>query len=246
MSEKPQKGLVAVQFWPGDRPKALRLANFLADLEPVKRQDTDFLFVARFDSGHDPATVKKVSGRFNTHLLTTTSRAAGHPWGSWVLWFSAVEWFYNMRRGRKIPDYKWIFPFEADCCPTSKNWLSEMHAEWDRLNSPNKVYIVGAETYHYHHHANGNLMCSGDMDWLTWLVKGVTVSGVPAKEAWDIYLFPKFARWGVEFSPRMWNCCGRATLDEDTFKYCLREHSFVHGVKDDSLYRMARRQFLGR
>jgi hypothetical protein len=26
----------------------------------------------------------------------------------------------------------------------------------------------------------------------------------------------------------------------------LREHSFVHGIKDDSLYRMARRQFLGR
>jgi len=241
-----EKGLLAIQFWPGDRAKALRLANFIADLEPAKRADTDFLFVARFDSGHDPGTVAKVSKKFNVHQLTTNARGTGHPWGSWVLWFSTIEWFYHMNGSKNFPRYKWIFPFEADCIPTSKNWISEIHSEWERLNGIRKTFIMGAETFHYHHHANGNLVCSADPDWLTWLVKGIQVTGVPANDAWDIYLFPKFSRWGVSFSTRLWNCCGMPSMNEDIFQYCLREHSFVHGVKDDSLYKMARRQFLGR
>lgn len=240
------KALIAVQFWAGDRAKALRLAKFIADLEPTKRLDTDFLFVARFDTEHDAGTIHHVSSKFNVHKLTTTSRATGHPWGSWVLWFSALEWFYHMKRGNKIPDYKWIMPFEADCVPTSRNWISELHREWDRLNEKKPCYIVGAETFHFHHHINGNLMCSGDPDWLQWLVKGVQITGVPSNDAWDIYLFPKFARWGVDFSRRMWNVCGMPSMNDDIFRYCLREHSFVHGVKDDSLYRMARHEFLGK
>jgi hypothetical protein len=237
-----EKGLIAIQFWPGDRAKALRLAKFITDLEPKRREDTDFMFVARFDSGHDPGTVKHVSSRFNVHTLTTRARGVGHPWGCWCLWFSTIEYLYHMSRKKNFPKYKWVWPFEADCVPTSRNWLSEMHAEWDRLNG----YIVGAETFHYHHHANGNLMCSCDPDWMKWLVEGITITGVPANDAWDIYLFPKFVRWGVKFSRRMWNVCGASTMGPKIFNYCLREHSFVHGVKDDSVYKQARKHFLGK
>jgi hypothetical protein len=46
-------GLICLQYWDGDRDKAMRLARFLADLEPSKREDVDFAFFARADSSFD-------------------------------------------------------------------------------------------------------------------------------------------------------------------------------------------------
>lgn len=232
-----KKGLVAVQYWKGDRAKAMRLARFIADLEPTRRDDVDFVFIARADCDHDLQAVEYVSRKFNVRKIRCLAHATGHPWGCWVLWFSLLQWVYQSKKDQKLPEYSWIFPFEADCVPISKNWLNECHEEFVRLNT----YLVGSETFHWQQHLNGNLMITSNMDFLKWLVMGVTVTGVPKKEPWDIYLFPKFTNWGVGFSSRIINRCGQPTMAQKEFDY-LRNHgwSFVHGVKDDSLFHWAR------
>ena len=40
---------IALQFYPGDQAEALRLARFLADLEPEYRDDVLLIFAERFD-----------------------------------------------------------------------------------------------------------------------------------------------------------------------------------------------------
>lgn len=238
-----KKGIIAIQFWNGDRDKAMRLARFIADIEPARRDDIDLVFIARADSSHDEKTIEYVSRKFNVKKLKCMAHGTGHPWGCWVLWFSLMEWFYHMRASNKIPQYRWIFPFEADCVPISQNWINECDEEFERLNTS----LVGSETFHWQQHLNGNLMASSDLNFLKWLVMGVTITGVPPREPWDIYLFPKFSQWGVGFSTKIMNRCGQRTMEEKEFKY-LQKHgwAFLHGVKDDSLFHWAKTSLIPR
>lgn len=239
-----KEGLLCLQFAAHDRARVMRLARFIADIEPRFNESVDVLFVARFDQKHDPATVEYVSRKFHVSTFTAPSRALGYPWGCWVLWFSIAERLYHLKAAGKLPAYKWSFAIEGDTCPLSPTWLAELAAEWDRL----KAYVVGAETFHWRHHINGNLMLSTDLDFLRWLVLKVTIMGVPPPDAWDIWLFPYFARWGVGFSPRMVNGWGKsrelASADFDAL--LARKVSFVHGVKDDSLFNLASAALLPR
>lgn len=238
-----KRGIIAIQYWRGDIAKAMRLAKLIADIEPARRDDVDFVFIARADCDHDDATAQYVSRKFNVKKLKCITRGIGHPWGCWVLWYSLMEWFYLGRESGKLPEYRWIMPFEADCVPISKTWINECHDEFLRLNSS----LVGSETFHWQHHLNGNLMATSNLDFLRWLIRDVTITGVPKREPWDIYLFPKFTHWGVGFSTKIINRCGQRTMEQREFDW-LRNHgwAFVHGVKDDSLYHWARTALIGR
>jgi len=241
-----KKGTIAVQFWAGDKAKAMRLAKFIADLEPVRRDDIDFVFIARWDCDHDEVAVAHVSRKFNVRKLRCVAHGEGHPWGCWVIWFSLMEWFYHMKSQNKIPDYKWIMALEADVVPISKNWINECDEEFARLNT----CLVGAEssdTFNCSQHLNGNIMVTGNLDFLKWLVMGVTMTGVPPKQPWDIYLFPKFTEWGVGFSQKNLNRCGQRTMEFKEYEWLKKQGwAFIHGVKDDSLYHFSRTVLLGK
>jgi hypothetical protein len=238
-----KKGLLAIQYWPGDQEKAFRLAKLIADNEPKHCELADFLFVARFDASHDSKVVEYVSRKFDVRTMKTASRATGHPFGCWMLWFSLMEWVYHMKNARKIPDYSWVLTFEADTAPTRPDWLSVLNSEWERLSS----YVVGAETFHWRHHINGNLMASCDLSFLKWLVLGVTSSGVAPQNAWDIDLFPQFVRWGAGFTPAIVNVCGKPSLSLKEFEdFRNSGAAFIHGVKNDDLYNLSREALLGK
>lgn len=232
-----KKGLIAVQYWEGDKKKAMHLAKLIADIEPVHRDDVDFVFIARADCEHDQETVNHVLRKFNVRKLKCMARATGHPWGCWVLWFSLMEWFYHMRAANKLPSYDWVFPFEADCVPMTKTWINDLHEEFTRHQS----MLVGAEWLQGYHHLNGNMMVSADMQFIKWLVMGVTMGGVPRQEPWDVYLFPKFSQWGVGFSDKFLNAYATRTLSQEEYeKLQQRGLVWLHGVKDDSAAHWAR------
>lgn len=236
-----KKGLIAIQYWAGDIKKAMGVARLIADMEPTRRDDIDFAFIARADCKHELGGIDYVSRKFNVRKLTCRMRAVGHPWGCWVLWFSLLEWVYKTKLEGTSPDYKWIFTFEADCVPSSKTWLNDIDEEFIRLNT----MLVGAEWLHGLHHLNGNILVSGDKNFLTWLIKGVTLAGVPPHEPWDVFLFPQFTQWGVGFSKRIINCYARRTMSRVEFDD-LRHQGFsvIHGVKDDSALHWARSSFV--
>lgn len=229
-----KQGLICLQYWDGDRDKAMRLARFIADIEPSKREDVDFMFMARADSSFDAATTAHVSRKFHVWTAKPRVRAAGHPYACWVTFFSVMEWLHQHTTR---PRYKWVLCFEPDCVPIGKNWITELIEEWNRLNK----YVVGSETFHWQMHLNGNAMYSADAKFLEWFVRGLTINGCPQKEPYDLWLFPQFARWGVGYSRKIANRCGQKTMAPDEAKW-LREKmgiALVHGVKDDSLHHWA-------
>jgi hypothetical protein len=61
-----------MQYWDGDRDKALRISRFIADLQDGHSDRFDFMFCPRFDSTLDPYTIRYVSRKFNvwTHIST--------------------------------------------------------------------------------------------------------------------------------------------------------------------------------
>lgn len=232
-----KNGLICLQYWDGDKDKAMRLAKFIADLEPSKREDVDFMFMARADSSFDEATATYVSRKFHVRNEKPKVRAAGHPYACWVTFFSVLEWVYLAKLASKCPAYKWVLCFEPDCVPLTKDWITELSVEWDRLNKT----VVGSETFHWQMHLNGNAMYSADMKFLTWFVKQITVNGCPKNEPYDLYMFPQFARWGVGYSRKIANRCGQKTMTPEESKW-LREKmgiALCHGVKDDSLHHWA-------
>lgn len=231
-----KEGLIALQFWQGDRDKAMRLAKFIADIEPTKREDVDFLFLARHDCDHDQITVGHVARRFNVQLLKPKTRAVGHPHACWVMFFSVLEWVYHMKAAKKCPQYKWVLCFEPDCTPISKTWIDELKEEWNRLNKA----VVGSETFHWQMHLNGNAMYSADLNFLKWFVMGLTVNVVPPREPYDIWLFPRFAQWGVGYSRKIANRCGQKTMSNPEAEAIKNMGiALIHGVKDDSLFHWA-------
>lgn len=234
------RGLAVLQFWSGDAKRAANLARFLADIEPKKRSDVDFMFAARFDADHDKEAIEYAARKFNVKTFTARSRATGHPWGCWILWFSVLEHVFTSRMS-----YDWILTFEADCVPLSANWLSEISSEF----AASGANIFGSEVVYDKnpHHINGNMIVSGKPDTLNWLVRGITSSGVPPKIGWDVWLAPQFLTVGAAHSRTMVSCTPKATATrEDFLSWKDKGIKFVHGVKDNSLFNLARAELLPR
>lgn len=232
--------VLAIQYWNGDRDAALRTARYIADLERGRNDSVEFVFAVRGDANlPDEFTMKKVSRVFNVTAFRAPRHGAGHPWGCWVLWYSLIEWLRN-----RAQPAKWMLTFEADCVPMQRNWIAEIDREWDAA-APKNIRMLGAAPAGPCH-INGNLVVSGQHDFLDWILHGVTLSGVPKPEGWDTWLFPEFLRWGCAYSDKFFSAWQTRTVGTGYYDRMAKEGVvFHHGVKDDSLLRQARLRLLG-
>jgi len=239
------KILLAIQYWNGDRDAALALATLLADLEPRHSDLADFLFVCRFDSSHDPATVAKVSRKFNVHTYTSRGKGTGWPCGCNDLFFGTLGWFYHKSQAGQIPNYKAMFAFEADGIPMRKDWIAALHAEWDRVNTPKgKICQAGAWLSNGPDavgtgHINGNCLISGDLNFLRWLVK--EVNHVSANVGWDWILAPQFKARGWANLPKI-RSVWRQPLTEEIFLEGVKNQTiWYHGIKEPNGIELCRK-----
>jgi hypothetical protein len=243
MRPKDNKILLALQFWEGDKGQAMELAKFIADLEPVHNNLADVLFVCRFDSGHDLATVQHVSRKFNTYTWKSRRRGVGWPDGCNELWFSTMEWVHGMIQAKRVPNYKSVFTFEADCAPMTPDWVARMSAIWDRVNQPNPVVMAGALIPDNGPHINGNAMMSCDPHFTTWLTK--RLGGVHPGCGWDFILAKEFQQRGWADVPEMKSFYNtRNYTPAQYIEMVNRGLVWIHGVKDLSLIRMGRERML--
>lgn len=238
------KILLALQFWENDKADAMRMARFVADLEPQHCAQADFLFAARFDCKHDPATVAHVSKRFNTFtFINRNRRAEGWPFGCNELFFGTVDHVYTQIEAKRMPQYKAIFTFEADGNPMSPDWIARLHSEWDRLHAKG-ANMVGAmippgppETDGKH--INGNCLVSAEKEYLHWIAR--KIGGCRPTAGWDWVLAPLFKNEGWANCPGMRSFWRSPAMPPEVFQRLRREGVFfVHGVKDDSIIRHVR------
>lgn len=239
----PERRVLAIQYWSGDRDDALRLSRYITDLEPVRNPGVDLVFVVRSDAeAPDEIHLKRAARKFNVKTVRAPRAGAGHPRGCWVLWYSLIEWVLAQREAG-ISSTKWVMTLEADCIPLTRTWISELDQEWDRCGD---IRMMGCDPGCGISHVNGNMLVSGQPDFLQWLVRDVGLEAFPHNESWDTWMFPEFLRWGCAHSEKMfssWRIPGVGASAYEQFRD--QGYVFAHGIKDDSLIRQARRHLLG-
>jgi len=234
------KILLNLQYWGGDRDAAMRVARFIADLEPSHSEAADILFSARFDCTHDEAAIKYVSRKFNVHtFINKHRRAEGWPFSCNELAIGSVDYVYTMNEANKLPRYKAILLLEGDSCPLTSDWIDTLHAEWDRLHEKG-ANMIGAmippgppETGGKHING-GSCVMSGDPEYLHWFAR--KIGGCRPTAGWDWLLAPLFQNKGWAACPGMRSYWRAPSMPREFFDRIRKEGAFfVHGVKDDSI-----------
>lgn len=234
------KLLLALQYWEGDREAAFRLARTLADLESKHSSSADLLLVHRGDCAPpDAELVSYLSRKFNIFVYRSPRTTTGWPMGCNDLWFATLEWVWAMRDSKKIQAYPAVFTFEADGAPLVRGWIEQFRAAWDAAGA--KVLGCEIDTGKCPKHINGNALFSCDLPFLYWVAREV---GAVGRGAWDVALYPEFARRGAADFPGLRSYYQTPTVSSD---WVAREREkgtlFVHGVKDGSLLREVRQHF---
>jgi hypothetical protein len=232
------KILIALQFWEGDKAGALKLAQYLADLENRHTDLADLILVNRYDCKLDfQDTIKYVSRKFNTFSYTSKRRGTGWPDGCNSLWFGTMEWVYSYLEAGKIPAYKAIFTCEADGAPVFPDWISRMSAAWDATQKLDKpVYIAGplVKGEGVEEHVNGNCLVSGKLNFLHWITR--RIADCPPRAGWDYALRYAFKQWGWANIPGMVSYYNTPRFSGDEFREMKKKGLiWIHGDKSNCL-----------
>ena len=229
------KLILALQFHEADKPQAMRLARLIADIEPERREDVLFVFVARWDCAMDPNVGAYVCQKFNTDYAISISRLAGWPDGPNGMALTTLR--YAARRCETSPlfapnnDWLGLLMIEPDCVPVHRDWLNILIAEWTRQRAAGK-WLMGAwrNSGGPYGHINGNCVTRPDFATLVDL-------SVPQGLAWDCAIAPQVKdHW--EDTPLIANYFQSMNATE---KVLDDGAVLVHGFKDDSMYELARR-----
>lgn len=244
---KSPKFLITLPFWIGDRNQAMAMARLLADLEPKHSDKADLLLVNRFDCPpFDAVTVKYLSRKFNVLQHKSARRETGWPAGCNGLFFGTLEYVYHMLQARKLPQYKAILNLASDVVPLVKDWLEYFHYQWEFLpgNLRHPVYCAGHLIPGDHEHINGDIfLYSAEERFLKWLARDVGC--VKVRAGWDWVLAPKFREWGwgnIAGVHSLWNTPTMPAAE--AAKWRANGAVMIHGVKDNSLLRYARKALL--
>ena len=234
------KLIVALQFWEGDRDRAMHLARLIADIEPTKNTRVDFAFVARFDTAPTPEAVLHVSRKFDVWQIKGTRRGTGWPHGCNEL---ALDLFqqagYRSKPGRPWANCKGLYLIESDVMPMCKDWLQRISDEWDVAQEKGKMVLGSWSPFHSATgHINGNLIVRPD---IALKIKGL--ESCPPKAGWDAYMAPKFCNHWHKSILMQNHYDYRANIPPEILFSCvdgITPPAVVHGVKDRSAERQVR------
>lgn len=241
------KILITVPFWKEDRAQAMELSRLIADLEPAKSKRADFAFVARFDCRHDADAVGYVSKKFDTFKVTSCRRETGWPNGCNGTFFGTMDWALRGISSAKIPAYKAIFICAADTAPLARDAVEYLHQQWD---SHPGVFAAGAMVPSNVQDPNGThlngdcILLSGQPDFLFWLVK--RIGGVMRRGGgWDWTIAPELELKGWADIPGIKSHYRRPSFTEEEWPgHVAAGVKWMHGIKDDSLLKIARKKLL--
>ncbi len=230
------KFLLCLQFWEGDKAKAMRLARFIADLELGFRTDVEFVFVTRFDCEHDHDTIRYVNKKFRVNWISSHTRWTGWPGGPNGMARDTLEWLEANRAGSGS-----ALLFEPDCVPVSTYWIDTLIREWDRARFAEKI-VMGAwrPSGGADGHINGNCVI------LPSAIKHMAVAAIGPDLAWDCAIAPYVKNKWLK-TDRIRNCFeSKNAAPKDLFWAPVGEDSpvLVHGFKDDSAYNLSHEHLL--
>jgi hypothetical protein len=233
--------ILCLQFHESDKATAMRLARFITDIEPVKRDDVEICFVARYDCEHDEETERYCAEKFNVSRFKTTTKWNGWPAGPNACVVDTLQWMARRVNSGQSPDINALILIEPDCVPVHTNWINILMAEWKKAQERD-TWMMGAWRASGGDvgHINGNCVLRPNFS------SFVDLKCITQDLAWDCGIALQVHKhwWPTyqiknRFDSRNATEKDIFTPDHGTAPPCL-----VHGYKDDSAYNIARRLLL--
>jgi hypothetical protein len=157
---------LCLQCCPLDLGAAMELTELICELEPVRREETEFFLVYRRDCA--PSFPKLFNREVSKHFGRAQARparnfAVGWPAGSNMLAGSCFIELSILRREGICRSEAFLL-FEPDTLPMRRDWIDQLSAEWERTKG------LGKEAFgHWHQqggpetlHMNGNAVFRTD------------------------------------------------------------------------------------
>lgn len=227
----PPSGLViALQYWPGDEVRAMRLARLIADIEPKRRDDVALFFCRRHDMVTESAlaweTWLHCAQKFRVGKLRSRREGEGHPRGCNELWSGVMDqlsegWWAGRHSGHSV------FTIEADGCPLRADWIDIIAAEQDLALKGGKR-VTGALMNRGFRHINGSLVAHFSL----WQDRP-SLHRTPSDQAWDLFHAGALL---TEARPTTWikNVYGAKGWTPGVLEPMSKETAWLSNTKDDS------------
>jgi hypothetical protein len=231
----PMQLMVAIQFWEGDKANALRLARFLADIEPTFRDDTIIAFAARFDCELDAEIQEAydyVSRKFPATFMRSNRRATGHPDGCFGLWAGIAENAYSRwLSGWPVANVLFV---ESEGVPARVDWIDALkRAHAANMQTGKRITGARMEGAFYEPHVNGTML----MHLSAWADHGGWKS-CPKGIAWDCF-HGQSMLGEIGSAPSILNLYGAQDMSLSVYKTIGSNYSWIASVKDGSAWKCA-------
>jgi hypothetical protein len=233
----PPDGLViAVQYWAGDEPQAIRLARLLADIEPERRDDVTIALCRRFDCPKSPeaqAAYWHCAEKFKVMFVQSQRMGEGHPDGCNALWggtFAALA--RSWARGRLRCES--AFFVEPDGVPLHRDWIDRLRAEHASALRAGRR-ITGCLTENPIPHVNGTLLAHLSL----WYDAPSIRIPPPVGQAWDLFHRAPLLQH-TQPTSLVRNIYGATGWTPTALKAMSREIAWLASAKDDTAFEYAR------
>lgn len=235
----PRKIVLMLQYYDGDKARAMHLAKLIADLQQDKSERFDFAFCPRWDSTFDYEVINRVSRKFNVWQLKGQRRGTGWPHGCNELALDLMQQAYGQVRRRIWNYHKACYLIESDVMPMHKDWLYALSDEWDECQAKGKLVMGAWSPMHSAvGHINGNMLFSPDL-----VIKVKGIEGCPARAGWDCFFAPKFYPVWHKSRQMQNHYDYRSNIPPEILWSSVdgvTQVAVVHGVKDTSAERQVR------
>jgi hypothetical protein len=228
----PMPLVVAIQFWDGDKGHALKLARFLADIEPVFRGDTIIALAARYDCELDAEiqdAYDHVSRKFPVTFLRSNRQATGHPDGCFGLWAGTAELMYSRwLSGWPVSN---VFFVEAEGVPARYDWIDCLkRAHTANLLTGKRITGARMDGALYEPHVNGSTLMhmSAWGDHPSW-------RSCPKGQAWDCF-HGQSMLGELGAVPSILNLYGAQDMSLAVYKTIGSNYAWIASVKDGSAW----------
>jgi hypothetical protein len=240
--------ILNMQFWAGDKDRAMALSRLIADLEPTPRTDAMFMFTARFDCEHDKETIEYVSQKFPVIIYKTRRNAGGWPNGPNQMMACSYEFLVESVKRNSLKGINlqtdFVLFMESDCVPLRNNWIRMLSEEF--MASGKSVVGAWLKAGDANcEHVNGNCLVAMNFyrkfpsifhppergGWDATLAYGILPHAHPSKLIWSDYqLGMNHNPWrgdGYLWEPKRYGCKDNALYGIDLYP------AWFHGIKTE-------------
>src|SRR5258705_5420645 len=232
---------LCLQCCPLDMDAAMELTKLICDLEPERRNETEFFLVYRKDcSLYLPKCFENMAtpkfGR--ARARPARNHDTGWPGGSNMLAASAFIEMSILAREDLCKNEAFLL-FEPDCIPLCSDWLDQLSHEWD------KVKALGKQAFgHWHQQGDAStLHMNGNAVWrVDFFDKHSTLIVGPATQGWDYWFRDHFIGMSCD-SNLIFQHYNRYGLTAGEFAIIGKNGvrpAFFHGIKTSDGRRIAR------